>query len=334
MPAELVDATQVSVVIPAFNAALHLAETLRSVLAQSSPPGEVIVVDDGSTDATTEIAHSFGARVLSVANAGPSAARNAGTKAATGEYIAFLDADDVWVPEKLATQFGALRAFRRPAFSFTDFRMFDDAGLRRCRSELTRRSAFRKSAGKIRGRSQIVMAANEKIPVLYDSYIMPSSVLVRRADALAVGGFDESLRVAEDFEFCLRLYKILPAIVIMKPLLLYRQHAAQVTTNEARMKSSLFDVAEKVAAAPDRYPPADARYLGETNYLRHLWVGMAQSRRGFFDEAVVSFKQSLAARSTAGAALALFAARACRSSAGRRTFDLVREAWKRRPGRR
>ena len=94
----------ISAVMPAFNAERFLAEAIRSVLAQSLPPVEVIVVDDGSTDSTGEIARSFGepVRCIRQQNAGPSAARNRGIREARGEFIAFLDADDWWLPGHLA----------------------------------------------------------------------------------------------------------------------------------------------------------------------------------------------------------------------------------------
>jgi glycosyltransferase involved in cell wall biosynthesis len=333
MPTELIDARDVSVVIPAYNAARYLAATLQSVAEQTAPPGEVIVVDDGSTDATVEIARSFGAHVLSVTNAGPSAARNAGTQAASGAYIAFLDADDVWLPEKLALQLAGLAAFGRPAFSFTDYRMFDEQGLRRRKSQLRGTPAFRKIAGNLR-RKRIVLETRGRRPLLYDSYIPPSSVLVRKSDVIAAGGFDETLRVTEDYEFFLRLFRIVPAVVLMKTLLLYRQHAGQATAKATVMKSGFFEVARRVAATPERYPPGDARYIARTAYLRYYGVGMQQSRLGDFDDAVESLQLSMAARPTVRAAVALAGVRILGSPAGRGAFHAVRTLWKRRPGRR
>jgi glycosyltransferase involved in cell wall biosynthesis len=100
----------ISVVIPAWNAEATLGETLASVAAQTRPADEVIVVDDGSADATAAIARAAGVRVVSQANAGGAAATNAGTAASGGDLIAFLDSDDVWTPDKLALQMAALAA--------------------------------------------------------------------------------------------------------------------------------------------------------------------------------------------------------------------------------
>lgn len=105
---------RVSVIVPVYNGERFLAEALDSVLAQSSAPYEIIVVDDGSTDGTPEVAARYRERVryLRQDNAGPAAARNAGLMRAGGEVMAFLDADDLWHPDKLARQ--AARFAARP----------------------------------------------------------------------------------------------------------------------------------------------------------------------------------------------------------------------------
>jgi glycosyltransferase involved in cell wall biosynthesis len=105
-------AATVSVIVPVFNGERYLEEALRSAVDQSLPPFEVIVVDDGSTDASLEIAERIGdpVRCLRQENAGVAAARNRGLSAATGEFIAFLDHDDLWPSEKLEVQVAALEA--------------------------------------------------------------------------------------------------------------------------------------------------------------------------------------------------------------------------------
>ncbi len=101
----------VSVIIPVFNGAQHLPETLACVLAQSHPRVEIIVVDDGSTDASFQIASSHGpaVRVLQQPNRGPGSARNRGLAAARGDYLALLDHDDLWHPDILASQLDVAR---------------------------------------------------------------------------------------------------------------------------------------------------------------------------------------------------------------------------------
>ncbi|MHC4882565.1 MAG: glycosyltransferase family 2 protein [Planctomycetota bacterium] len=97
---------KISVVIPAYNAEKHIARAIESVLAQTRPAEEIIVVDDGSSDGTAEVVRSFGDKVILIQqpNAGVSVARNKGIEHATGDWIAFLDSDDEWLPEKLKLQ--------------------------------------------------------------------------------------------------------------------------------------------------------------------------------------------------------------------------------------
>lgn len=100
----------ISVIIPVYNGEQYLAQAIDSVLGQTCPPAEIIVVDDGSTDGSADIARAFGTAVRCVAqaNLGPAAARNLAVKQAGGNLLAFLDADDVWLPDKLECQLAAL----------------------------------------------------------------------------------------------------------------------------------------------------------------------------------------------------------------------------------
>jgi glycosyltransferase involved in cell wall biosynthesis len=112
----------ISVVIPAYNAQASLGAALESVLGGSLTPAEIIVVDDHSIDRTVEIARSYGVRtIVQPQNAGPSAARNAGVAAARSPWIAFLDADDTWFQEKLASQWATVQRWPDLGFCFTDY---------------------------------------------------------------------------------------------------------------------------------------------------------------------------------------------------------------------
>jgi glycosyltransferase involved in cell wall biosynthesis len=119
----------ISVVIPAWNAAARLAETLASIAAQTRPADDIVVVDDGSTDATAAIAHAAGARVLRQARQGPGAAMNAGIAASRGDLIAWLEDDDLWPPDKLARQAAALADDPALDGVFGHVRCFADPGL-------------------------------------------------------------------------------------------------------------------------------------------------------------------------------------------------------------
>lgn len=120
-------APDISVVIPAYNAAAFLRRAIDSVLAQSIAPRDVIVVDDGSTDDTASIAASCGVRVITQPNGGVAAARNTGVAAATGQQVAFLDSDDVWLPGKLEAQWQLLRSAPFPEIVFGHMEQVVDA---------------------------------------------------------------------------------------------------------------------------------------------------------------------------------------------------------------
>jgi glycosyltransferase involved in cell wall biosynthesis len=325
---------RISVVIPAYNAAAFLPATLASVFAQSELPAEVIVVDDGSTDDTAAVARSCGATVISVRNGGGSAARNVGTRAAAGEYIAYLDADDIWAPEKLALQLDALESFVQPAFSFTDHLVFDELGVHAGRGGLRAHPAFRRTVGPMLNDATILIAADDTRPVLSDMYFLPASVLVRRVDVLAVGGFDESLRGSEDYEFFLRLFRLVPAIAVMQPLLFYRRHPAQVTASEIAVIEREFEIQRRIAAAPERYTRGDVTYSASKDYILHYRAGVCQARLGQFDESIVSLRKSLAARRTLRAVAVLAVSRCARGGLGRVTFEALRALRRRRTQRR
>lgn len=122
----------VSVVVPAFNVSATLAETLRSILAQTYPYFEVIVVDDGSSDSTVSIAESFAedcrVRIVRQPNRGLAGARNTGIAASRGDYVAFCDADDLWEPNKLEAHVAHLNHEARVGVSYAGSSLIDDAG--------------------------------------------------------------------------------------------------------------------------------------------------------------------------------------------------------------
>jgi hypothetical protein len=117
----------------------------------------------------------------------------------------------------------------------------------------------------------------------------------------------------------------------MQPLLFYRRHAAQVTTDPGRMQAGFFAVADRVAASPERYPTGDARYILATDHLRHRTVATEQARLGDFDNAISSFTRSLKTQPTVSAGLGLFGALICRTPLGRAFFTRIRSAWRNRP---
>jgi glycosyltransferase involved in cell wall biosynthesis len=171
----------VTVIIPAYNRERFIRCALDSVFAQTYPICQVIVVDDGSTDRTAQIAHCYPqVTLLSRANGGPSVARNDGLSAANGEVIAFLDSDDVWLPNKIETQMQVLT--ERP-----------DVGYVLCRMR-----AFCEEGFEMAGKVNLLHYASDPPARL------PSALLVRRSVMDEVGHFDPCLRTAEDADWFAR----------------------------------------------------------------------------------------------------------------------------------
>ena len=200
--------SSVSVIVPVFNAEKTLAETLESVQRQTFSDLELIVIDDGSTDASRDILAAFDddrLKVFFCANAGVATARNRGLARATGEFVSFIDADDLWVPEKLELQVEALR--RNPtagaAYSWTAF--LDEEG----------RYLFAKE----RRFSQGYVYSD----LLRDFFIASgSNVLLRRSCADTVGGFDPTFDSGADWEYLLRFARLWPFVVVPRYQVLYR----------------------------------------------------------------------------------------------------------------
>jgi glycosyltransferase involved in cell wall biosynthesis len=179
---------RVSVVIPCYNGARYLREALDSALAQTYGDVEIFVADDGSTDDSVAIATSYGARVrcLRQANAGPSSARNLALGAATGEYVALLDADDVQHATKLARQLDVLRTRPEVSVVYCGWRLIDGTG-----RELPERGWPRVEGELL---DQLVLG----------NLVHPVTVVLRRDLVDRVGGFDERRPVNEDWDLFLR----------------------------------------------------------------------------------------------------------------------------------
>ncbi len=200
----------VSVVVPAYNAARTLSATVESILAQTERDLEVIVVDDGSSDGTVEVARAVDderVRVVVRENAGASAARNTGIAEATGTWVAFLDSDDVWVPVKLERQLAYVAA-HPDVHAVQTGAFFVDNNLqvryeRRCKPS---RDALWESL------------LFQNLPSF------PSTLMIRRSKLDEIGPFDTSLEILEDWELAIRASRFCNLQSIEEPLSLYRTH--------------------------------------------------------------------------------------------------------------
>ncbi len=219
-----VAAPQVSVVVTTYNVAPYIGDALRSALGQTFGDTEIIVVDDGSQDATLEVVRTFQdarLRLLELPHSGPVLALNAGISAARGEFLAFLDGDDVWHPGKLARHLQFLREHPDIDLTCSWYRMIDergqDTGL-----------AFTKGCGRI-SFSQL----------LTDNPIgNGSSVVLRRKAMLDCGLFDPSYPACYDLDAWLRLARLRPANLECVPEILtdYRRREGQMTRDAGLME--------------------------------------------------------------------------------------------------
>lgn len=227
----------VSVVIPAFNAAAYIGEALDSVLGQTFKDFEIIVINDGSTDSETleRVLEPYRACVtyLRQGNRGPGAARNAGIRQARGQYIAFLDADDLWSPQYLDEQLRAFGNDRMLDLIYADAELFGD-------SLLAGRTFMESSPsrGPVTFRSLLALECT----------VLTSCAVVRRQALIAAGLFDEDFFYAEDFELWARLAHGGAKLGYQRQVLArHRLHASSLTANEARLFEGQWKVFEKLA---------------------------------------------------------------------------------------
>ncbi|TWT23083.1 glycosyltransferase [Luteimonas marina] len=261
----MADIPETSVIIPTWNRRDLIARAIDSVLAQTRPVDEIIVVDDGSTDGTGEyLAARYGERIACVrqANAGVSAARNRGLAMARGHYIALLDSDDEWLPEKTQRQVAFLDANPGIGLVLCDvMRMAPDGSMI---DVFDRRRQIPEDGPALRW-------------VLRDPALAPLSVLMRREVYEDVGGFDETLRTAEDLDFHLRVAARWPIGVVGEPLArALRGHdglSALASTEDDYIR-----VMERAAeAAIGLVPEDDRRQALATAYVKNaescVWRG-------------------------------------------------------------
>ena len=207
----------VSVVIPNYNYGRYLKQAIDSVLAQSYPEVEIIVVDDGSTDDSDEVLKSYGERVrwFRQSNQGVSAARNLGIKESRGEFIGFMDADDLWLPKKLELQ---LELFSNPSVGMVY------CGLQYLSEDkiLGENTSGRSGSNVLK---ELALMRPPGVPAF------GSSALVRRECLERVGPFDTQLSTSADWDMCRRIACHYEIGIVREPLMLYRLHPSAMHRN-------------------------------------------------------------------------------------------------------
>lgn len=272
----------VSVAIPAHNAEATVAEAIESVLAQTYRPIEVIVVDDGSTDGTRDVLQRFGGRIRAVhqENQGIAAARNAGLRAARGDFIALMDADDVCLAERLAVQVACLQAMPQVVLCCSEFSAFNAGGEVSARHGAEYYARLAPGQGGVDARFPQVA----ELPVGGDSpdagtvtvrwgdvyeelalgnFVHPPTVLFRRELLGTAGWFDTSIHIMCEWDWLVRVARVGPIAYLDRPLLRYRLSAGQVSFSADAPLDSVH-VAERILA---RDPALRRRHRGEVRDL-------------------------------------------------------------------
>jgi len=224
----------VSVIIPVYNGQRYLAETINSVIAQIMKDWEIIAVNDGSTDRSLAILHEYEGkepgriRAVTVKNGGVSRARNTGVDLARGAFIAFIDQDDLWAPEKLKRQVGQVADNKNLGLSFTNESIIDENG-----------AVVRENVLKLGSHQRGEIFGY----LLFDNFIPISSVMVKRELFLHAEGFNPAFALAEDFDFLLKIARVAPVDYIDEPLLRYREHGESGThTRIDRITAEALDI--------------------------------------------------------------------------------------------
>lgn len=267
----------VSVIVPAYNAERWIASTLASALAQTYRNLEVIVVDDGSTDGTHSVVETFAAcdprlRLLRQTNAGPVGARNAGIAASRGTFIAPLDADDLWHPEKIAKQVALMhRSGAKVGVVYSWFSIIDE------NARVTSRAL------------RPCLEGDVYIDLILSCFISTGSVpLIRRSCVEEVGGYRANVDGCEDLKLYLDIAERYQFVYVPEFLAGYRQSRGSVSQNLRNMTRSYERV---IAEVRERHPelPSWLFRHGRTDF--RYWFGLNSLRYGRINEGAALLAQ-------------------------------------------
>ena len=256
----------VSVIIPAYNCAAYLAEAIESVLAQTYRDFEIVVVDDGSTDNTPEVVAPYLSRInyIRQPNKGLPGARNTGIKASAGEFVALLDADDSWLPQKLDVQ---MPYFRDPQVGivYSDFsvRYADGHSLPSYLAERPLASEGFVVDNYIRSR-----------------FLFPSSMVLRRSSIEACGLFDEEMLAAEDIELFARICLRWKVARVDQVLMIRTEGTHNITANSSKLNDYTILAFNKILAREPTLPTSTKHVVHVELGRQHWWRGYGYFKAG------------------------------------------------------
>ena len=286
---------KVSVIIPVYNGEAYLADAIESVKDQTYTDWEIIAVDDGSKDRSPLILQEYEKglsakfRLLTQSNQGISPARNLAIEVSSGEYVALLDSDDVWFPEKLELQVSVLERMEEVAMVYSDCTVVDRQG------NVIRKTYFEKPP--LHG---VIFRE-----LLLSNCIPSSSALIRRSVFQQVGSFNPAYRIAMDYDLWLRIADRYPIEVIDRPLMQYRVHPGGISSNRAEMIREDLEITEMwLQQRPELGEQLSDRLLQkQRNFRYHLFLHHLHSRelrkaaRAFLSWLAVGFHRSPERRS-------------------------------------
>ncbi len=278
----------VSVIIPTYNSARFVAESVVGALHQEYEPMEIIVIDDGSSDSTSAVLDQFAHRIRRTRqeNRGVAAARNTGIQLSTGALIAFLDADDQWLPGKLSIQCSMFANYPHLGLVHTNAYFWRPAAnIRTTRDD---------------GQEKYVGHCYEAL--VCDNRILTSSVVVRRACLDKVGLFDEHLAVGEDWDLWIRISRYFEVGYEPTPLVLYRLHEDSLSTDSLRMrKTDLVVIKAALERDPELSTGLGAARLKERLFRLNSELGYVSFERKEYHASSVYFKDAIIHRRTRSA---------------------------------
>ncbi len=284
----------VSVIVPTYNCAAFIGDAIESILTQSYAPMEIVAVDDGSSDDTLRILQGFGnqVRAFSQANSGPAAARNHAVRESRGEYLAFLDGDDLWLPGHTGILMDHIERHSETKVIYGDWAVWHP---------LVDGSYPPLDPPQVVPDPEVDEAGSGWVysKLLFDSIIHIIASVIHRSVYDAVLGFDETLRTGSDYDFWLKVSRRYPVVKLASPVAVYRQNLSSVTytlraeNNGYRMlKRALQTYGRSDEGGHEVSAAAAARRLAELSFMhgyRHYWKGDASI-------ALESFTQALSHR--------------------------------------
>lgn len=301
---------KVSVIVPTYNNANYIEEALKSIMAQDYQDYEIIVIDDGSTDKTREIVQSLGDNIKYVyqANQGLAGARNTGVQRSKGDYITFLDGDDIWETNNLSIKVKVLEEYPLLGAVFSDFFLFNKHRVisqRGMRKQYPIFSKRRKTLDEIFSEVQTMQMNGLDVDIykgnifqslLFGNFINACSILIRKTCQEDIGFFRDELRTQQDYEYWLRFSRRFEIAFLDMSLVWYRRHEDQLTAqmNTERIILNVSKILEPYYQEHAQYLSISAAKefrMRYSNVFQLLGLAYLGSRNNY--EARNAFKKSI-----------------------------------------